>query len=96
VFGDAICSFKTRSYGQGMTVCRAGGGDNCATCLRAGSGKSPPRAFFKAAAKIVDNPWDYRGRQRSASSARRGSSARWLVRFINWYVRPKLHSGRAQ
>ena len=55
MFGDAICSFNP-VYGQGMTVA-AQEAITLRDVLHAGSENLAAR-FFRAAAKIVDNPWD--------------------------------------
>src|SRR5204862_1507966 len=55
VFGDAICSFNP-VYGQGMTVA-AQEAVALDACLQRGLDGLAQR-FFKAAAVIVDVPWD--------------------------------------
>jgi 2-polyprenyl-6-methoxyphenol hydroxylase-like FAD-dependent oxidoreductase len=86
VFGDAICSFNP-VYGQGMTVA-AEEALTLQQCLRAGSSDLAHR-FFRAAAKIVDIPWDIAVgndlRHRRVVGARPP-----MLRFINWYI-GKLH-----
>jgi 2-polyprenyl-6-methoxyphenol hydroxylase-like FAD-dependent oxidoreductase len=86
VFGDAICSFNP-VYGQGMTVV-AQEALTLQQSLRAGS-NDLARRFFKAAAKIVDIPWDIAVgndlRHPHVTGARQPR-----VRFINWYI-GKLH-----
>ncbi|WP_266182094.1 NAD(P)/FAD-dependent oxidoreductase [Dyella humicola] len=86
VFGDAFCSFNP-IYGQGMTVA-ALEAQVLQECLRAGS-TDLARRFFKAAATIVDIPWDIAVgsdlRNRQVEGARPP-----MLRFINWYI-GKLH-----
>ena len=86
VFGDAICSFNP-VYGQGMTVA-ALEALTLQQCLRTGS-NDLARRFFKAAAKIVDIPWDIAVgsdlRHPQVTGARPP-----MLRFINWYI-GKLH-----
>ncbi len=86
VFSDAICSFNP-VYGQGMTVA-AQEAVTLRSVLNAGAENLAAR-FFKAAAKIVDIPWDIAVgndlRQPRVEGARPA-----MVRFINWYI-GKLH-----
>jgi 2-polyprenyl-6-methoxyphenol hydroxylase-like FAD-dependent oxidoreductase len=86
VFGDAICSFNP-VYGQGMTVA-AQEAVTLRDVLRAGSGNLAAR-FFKAAAKIVDIPWDI-AVGNDLRHPRVEGARPVMVRFINWYV-GKLH-----
>jgi len=86
VFGDAICSFNP-VYGQGMTVA-AQEAVTLRDVLRAGSDNLAVR-FFKAAAKIVDNPWDI-AVGNDLRHPRVEGARPVMVRFINWYV-GKLH-----
>lgn len=86
VFGDAICSFNP-VYGQGMTVA-AQEAVTLRDVLRAGSENLAVR-FFKAAAKIVDNPWDI-AVGNDLRHPRVEGARPVMVRFINWYV-GKLH-----
>jgi 2-polyprenyl-6-methoxyphenol hydroxylase-like FAD-dependent oxidoreductase len=82
VFGDAVCSFNP-IYGQGMTVA-AQEALLLQQCLRTGS-NNLARRFFKAAAKIVDIPWDIAVgndlRHPQVKDARPP-----MLRFINWYI----------
>lgn len=86
VFGDAICSFNP-VYGQGMTVAaqEAAALDGC---LRKGGDRLAQR-FFKAAAGVVDVPWDIAVGNDLRHPAVKGARPAF-VRFINWYI-GKLH-----
>ncbi|MBV9456516.1 MAG: hypothetical protein JO141_03210 [Bradyrhizobium sp.] len=86
VFGDAICSFNP-VYGQGMTVV-AQEALALRKCLRAGS-NGLARRFFKAAAKIVDIPWDIAVGNDLRHPQVKGARPP-MLRFINWYI-GKLH-----
>ena len=86
VFGDAICSFNP-VYGQGMTVA-AEEALTLQQCLLAGS-NDLARRFFKAAAKIVDIPWDIAVGNDLRHPQVKGARPPTL-RFINWYI-GKLH-----
>jgi 2-polyprenyl-6-methoxyphenol hydroxylase-like FAD-dependent oxidoreductase len=86
VFGDAICSFNP-VYGQGMTVA-ALEALTLQQCLRAGS-NDLARRFFKAAAKIVDIPWDIAVGNDLRHPQVKGPRP-LMLRFINWYI-GKLH-----
>lgn len=55
IMGDALCQFNP-SYGQGMTVA-ASEAIVLRDCLRQGRA-GLPRRFFRAAARVVDVPWD--------------------------------------
>ena len=87
VFGDAICSFNP-VYGQGMTVA-AQEAVALDSCLKHGL-DDLARRFFKAAAGVVDVPWDIAVgndlRHPQVAGARPA-----FVRFINWYI-GKLHT----
>jgi len=86
VFGDAICSFNP-VYGQGMTVA-AQEAVTLQQCLQKGS-QALARRFFKAAAKIVDIPWDIAVGNDLRHPRVEGPRPA-MLRFINWYV-GKLH-----
>ncbi|HEY3785254.1 MAG TPA: hypothetical protein VGL55_08250 [Steroidobacteraceae bacterium] len=86
VFGDAICSFNP-VYGQGMTVA-AQEALALQQCLRAGS-NNLARRFFKAAATIVDIPWDIAVGNDLRHPRVEGARPP-MQRFINWYI-GKLH-----
>jgi 2-polyprenyl-6-methoxyphenol hydroxylase-like FAD-dependent oxidoreductase len=86
VFGDAICSFNP-VYGQGMTVA-AEEALTLQRCLRAGS-NDLARRFFRAAAKIVDIPWDIAVGNDLRHPQVKGARPP-MLRFINWYI-GKLH-----
>ena len=86
VFGDAICSFNP-VYGQGMTVA-AQEALTLQQCLRAGS-NDLARRFFRAAAKIVDIPWDIAVGNDLRHPQVKGARPP-MLRFINWYI-GKLH-----
>lgn len=86
VFGDAICSFNP-VYGQGMTVA-AQEAATLREALNAGAENLSTR-FFKAAAKIVDIPWDIAVGNDLRHPRVEGPRPA-MVRFINWYV-GKLH-----
>jgi 2-polyprenyl-6-methoxyphenol hydroxylase-like FAD-dependent oxidoreductase len=86
VFGDAICSFNP-VYGQGMTVA-AQEAVVLNDCLRRGLDELAPR-FFKAAATVVDVPWDIAVGNDLRHPAVEGPRPAF-VRFINWYI-GKLH-----
>jgi len=86
VFGDAICSFNP-VYGQGMTVA-AQEAVTLRDVLRAGSENLSTR-FFKAAAKIVDIPWDI-AVGNDLRHPRVEGPRPVMLRFINWYI-GKLH-----
>jgi 2-polyprenyl-6-methoxyphenol hydroxylase-like FAD-dependent oxidoreductase len=86
VFGDAICSFNP-VYGQGMTVA-AEEALALQQCLRAGS-NDLARRFFRAAAKIVDIPWDIAVGNDLRHPHVKGARPP-MLRFINWYI-GKLH-----
>jgi 2-polyprenyl-6-methoxyphenol hydroxylase-like FAD-dependent oxidoreductase len=87
VFGDAICSFNP-VYGQGLTVAaqEAAALDDC---LRRGAGELAQR-FFKAAASVVDVPWDIAVGNDLRHPVVKGPRPA-MVRFINWYI-GKLHT----
>jgi 2-polyprenyl-6-methoxyphenol hydroxylase-like FAD-dependent oxidoreductase len=86
VFGDAICSFNP-VYGQGMTVA-AQEAVTLRDVLSAGTENLSTR-FFKAAAKIVDIPWDIAVGNDLRHPHVEGPRPA-MVRFINWYI-GKLH-----
>jgi hypothetical protein len=86
VFGDAICSFNP-IYGQGMTVA-AQEALTLQKCLLAGSNELA-RRFFRAAAKIVDIPWDIAVGNDLRHPQVKGARPP-MLRFINWYI-GKLH-----
>jgi 2-polyprenyl-6-methoxyphenol hydroxylase-like FAD-dependent oxidoreductase len=86
VFGDAICSFNP-VYGQGMTVA-AQEAVALDACLKRGLDGLAPR-FFKAAAGIVDVPWDIAVGNDLRHPLVKGPRPA-MVRFINWYI-GKLH-----
>ena len=86
VFGDAICSFNP-VYGQGMTVA-AQEAATLREVLNAGTENLSTR-FFKAAAKIVDIPWDIAVGNDLRHPRVEGPRPA-MVRFINWYI-GKLH-----
>jgi 2-polyprenyl-6-methoxyphenol hydroxylase-like FAD-dependent oxidoreductase len=85
-FGDAICSFNP-VYGQGMTVA-AQEAAALDACLQQGNDNLAQR-FFKAAAAVVDVPWDITVGNDLRHPAVQGPRPA-LVRFINWYI-GKLH-----
>ena len=82
VFGDAICSFNP-VYGQGMTVA-AQEALTLQQCLRAGP-NDLARRFFKAAAKIIDIPWDIAVGNDLRHPRVKGARPP-MRRFINWYI----------
>jgi 2-polyprenyl-6-methoxyphenol hydroxylase-like FAD-dependent oxidoreductase len=86
VFGDAICSFNP-VYGQGITVA-AQEALALQQCLRTGS-NDLARRFFKAAAKIIDIPWDIAVGSDLRHPQVKGARPP-MLRFINWYI-GKLH-----
>jgi 2-polyprenyl-6-methoxyphenol hydroxylase-like FAD-dependent oxidoreductase len=86
VFGDAICSFNP-IYGQGMTVA-AQEALRLQQCLLAGS-NDLARRFFRAAARIVDIPWDIAVGNDLRHPQVKGARPP-MLRFINWYI-GKLH-----
>ena len=86
VFGDAICSFNP-VYGQGMTVA-AQEAVTLQQVLHKGTRELAPR-FFKAAAKIVDVPWDIAVGNDLRHPQVEGPRP-VMLRFINWYI-GKLH-----
>ncbi|ACD19457.1 NAD(P)/FAD-dependent oxidoreductase [Paraburkholderia phytofirmans] len=86
VFGDAICSFNP-VYGQGMTVA-AEEALTLQRCLRTGP-RDLARRFFRAAAKIVDIPWDIAVGNDLRHPQVKGARSP-MLRFINWYI-GKLH-----
>jgi 2-polyprenyl-6-methoxyphenol hydroxylase-like FAD-dependent oxidoreductase len=82
VYGDALCSFNP-VYGQGMTVaimeslalrqCLAGGTNDLA------------RRFFRAADRLIDNPWQIAvGSDLQHPDVKGQRPAR--LRFFNWYI----------
>jgi 2-polyprenyl-6-methoxyphenol hydroxylase-like FAD-dependent oxidoreductase len=86
VFGDAICSFNP-IYGQGMSVAALQAGALAAS-FSAGSSALAKR-FFRAAAKVVDNPWLMAvGGDLRYPSVEGPRTA--LGNFVNWYL-GKLH-----
>jgi hypothetical protein len=88
-FGDALCSFNP-IYGQGMTVAAAEA-DALARCLAAGRDKLAPR-FFRAAARVIDIPWDMAvGSDLLNPKVEGVRSAR--TRFINWWVKNVFLAG---
>ena len=91
VFGDAICSFNPL-YGQGMTVA-AEEAQTLQQCLSAGS-NDLARRFFKAAANIVDTPWDISVGNDLRHPQVKGTRPP-MLRFINWYI-AKLHVAAAR
>ena len=91
VFGDAICSFNP-VYGQGMTVA-AQEALTLQACLARGT-DDLARRFFKAAAGIVDIPWDIAVGNDLRHPQVRGERP-LILRFINWYI-GKLHLAAAR
>ena len=82
-FGDALCSFNP-IYGQGMTVATTEAAA-LAECLAEGRERLAAR-FFKAAAKVIDIPWDMAvGSDLQNPKVEGARSLR--TRFINWWVR---------
>ena len=83
VFGDAICSFNP-IYGQGMSVAALQ-----AMALRQSLKRYAPaqwaKAFFSAAAKVVDIPWSIVVgndlRMPEATGQRTAG-----MKFVNWYI----------
>ncbi|MGO4305870.1 NAD(P)/FAD-dependent oxidoreductase [Cupriavidus sp. RAF12] len=90
VFGDAICSFNP-VYGQGMTVA-AEEALTLQQSLRAGL-NDLARRFFRAAAHIVDIPWDIAVGNDLRHPEVKGACPP-MRRFINWYI-GKLHLAAA-
>ena len=90
VFGDAICSFNP-VYGQGMTVA-AQEAVTLRDALSAGAEDLSTR-FFKAAAKIVDIPWDIAVGNDLRHPRVEGARPA-MVRFINWYIGKLHHAAR--
>ena len=83
VVGDALCSFNP-IYGQGMTVA-AQEALTLRRCLaQAGTNDLAPR-FFRAAAKIVDIPWDIAVGNDLRHPEVEGARPP-MLRFINWYI----------
>ncbi len=86
VFGDAICSFNP-IYGQGMSVAAL----EAVELKKTLESNAPDlaRAFFRRAAKVIDNPWSIAAgsdlRIPETVGPRTGA-----VKFINWYL-AKLH-----
>jgi len=86
VFADAICSFNP-VYGQGMTVA-AQQAMLLRDAVRAGT-DDLARRFFKAAAHVIDTPWDIAvGNDLRHPQVKGPRPAK--VKFINWYI-GKLH-----
>ena len=90
VFGDAICSFNP-VYGQGMTVA-AQEAATLRDVINAGAEDLSTR-FFKAAAKIVDIPWDIAVGNDLRHPRVEGARPA-MVRFINWYIGKLHHAAR--
>jgi len=90
VFGDAICSFNP-VYGQGMTVA-AQEAVTLRDVINAGAEDLSTR-FFKAAAKIVDIPWDIAVGNDLRHPRVEGARPA-MVRFINWYIGKLHHAAR--
>ena len=83
VFGDAICSFNP-AYGQGMSVAALQ-----ARSLRDVVTKQNAdiaRCFYRAAAKVIDNPWSIAvgGDLKMPETTGRRTLD---VKLINWYLR---------
>jgi len=86
VFGDAICSFNP-VYGQGMTVA-AVQADALREQLSKGS-EDVPKRFYRAAAKLIDNPWNIAvgsDLRLPETKGRRTIGAK----VMNWYI-ARLH-----
>jgi 2-polyprenyl-6-methoxyphenol hydroxylase-like FAD-dependent oxidoreductase len=82
VFGDAICSFNP-VYGQGMAVA-------CLEALAlaeilAAGGQGLAQKFFRAAARIIDIPWQIAVVSDLQNPSVEGKRTAQM-RFINWYV----------
>ena len=91
VIGDALCSFNP-IYGQGMTVA-ALEALILQRCLRTGA-HNLARRFFRAAAKIIDVPWNITLGNDLRHPRVEGPRPP-MRRFINWYI-GKLHVAAAQ
>ena len=86
VFGDAICSFNP-VYGQGMTVATLQA-DALREQLSKG-GEDLPKRFYRAAAKLIDNPWNIAvgsDLRLPETKGRRTLGAK----VMNWYI-ARLH-----
>jgi 2-polyprenyl-6-methoxyphenol hydroxylase-like FAD-dependent oxidoreductase len=80
VMGDALASFNP-VYGQGMTVAAC----EALALRRALNGPHLSRSFFKAAAKVIDTPWQIAvGADLAIASVQGERSA--SVRFVNTYL----------
>lgn len=80
VFGDAICSYNP-VYGQGMTVTTLEA--KALQVALAGNRDRLANWFFRAAAKVVANPWTIV--VGNDLQLRRAQEHRW-VGFLPWYV----------
>jgi 2-polyprenyl-6-methoxyphenol hydroxylase-like FAD-dependent oxidoreductase len=91
LIGDALCSFNP-SYGQGMTTAalEATALDECL----AGGTEALARRFFRAAARIIDIPWQIAVGNDLAHPQVVGKRAP-MGRFFGWYV-GKLHRAAAR
>jgi 2-polyprenyl-6-methoxyphenol hydroxylase-like FAD-dependent oxidoreductase len=87
VVGDALCSFNP-VYGQGMTVA-ALEALTLQQCLRHAGSNDLARRFFRAAAKLIDIPWDVAVGNDLRHPQVKGARPP-MLRFINWYI-GKLH-----
>ena len=90
VFGDAICSFNPL-YGQGMTVA-ALQAQVLRQCVQSGDGDLAGR-FFRAAANVIDTPWQLAARGDLALPevpGRRSPQIRLLNRYLT-----RLHRAAA-
>lgn len=83
VFGDALCSFNP-IYGQGMSVA-AQQAVALHNCLSHHDNLTLAPAFFKCAAKIIDNPWQLVGGGDLRFPAAEGKRTQ-LGKFLSWYV----------
>jgi 2-polyprenyl-6-methoxyphenol hydroxylase-like FAD-dependent oxidoreductase len=91
LIGDALCSFNP-SYGQGMTTAalEATALDECL----AGGTEALARRFFRAAARIIDIPWQIAVGNDLAHPQVVGKRTP-MGRFFGWYI-GKLHRAAAR